>query len=51
MIDVPDHQDRFQAWLTSAGFLPVFPLTRMLRGATALGDPKRTFAVAGPEFG
>ena len=29
VIDVPDHQDRFQAWLTSAGFLPVFPLMRM----------------------
>ena len=51
VIDVPDHQDRFQAWLASAGFLPVFPFTRMLRGTSALGDPKRTFAVAGPEFG
>jgi GNAT superfamily N-acetyltransferase len=51
VIDVPDHQDGFQAWLTSAGFLPVRPFTRMLRGADALGDPKRAFAVAGPEFG
>jgi GNAT superfamily N-acetyltransferase len=51
VIDVPDHQDRFQAWLTSAGFVPVRPFTRMLRGTAALGDAKRAFAVAGPEFG
>ena len=51
MMDVPDHQDRFQAWLTSAGFVPVRPFTRMLRGADELGDPKRAFAVAGPELG
>jgi hypothetical protein len=29
----------------------VLPFTRMLRGAAALGDPARTFAVTGPEFG
>ena len=51
VIDVPDGQDRFQAWLTSVGFLPVRPFTRMLRGRAELGDPKRTFAVAGPELG
>ncbi|MGH6897412.1 MAG: GNAT family N-acetyltransferase [Geminicoccaceae bacterium] len=51
VIDVPDAQDRFQAWLTSVGFLPVRPFTRMLRGRAELGDPKRTFAVAGPELG
>jgi GNAT superfamily N-acetyltransferase len=51
VIDVPDAQDRFQAWLTSVGFLPVRPFTRMLRGLAELGDPKRTFAVAGPELG
>ena len=51
VIDVPDHQDRFQAWLTSAGFVPVRPFTRMLRGTAALGDPKRAFAIAGPELG
>jgi GNAT superfamily N-acetyltransferase len=51
VIDVPDAQDRFQAWLTSVGFLPVRPFTRMLRGITELGDPRRTFAVAGPELG
>ena len=47
----PDAQDRFQAWLTSVGFLPVRPFTRMLRGRAELGDPQRTFAVAGPELG
>jgi GNAT superfamily N-acetyltransferase len=51
VIDVPDAQDRFQAWLTSAGFLPVRPFTRMLRGIAELGDPERIFAVAGPELG
>jgi GNAT superfamily N-acetyltransferase len=51
VIDVPDRQDRFQAWLTSAGFVPVRPFTRMLRGAAALGDAGRAFAVAGPELG
>jgi GNAT superfamily N-acetyltransferase len=51
VIDVPDHQDRFQAWLTSAGFVPVRPFTRMLRGTAALGDSARAFAVAGPELG
>lgn len=51
VLDVPDRQDRFQAWLTSVGFVPVRPFTRMLRGADALGDPSRAFAVAGPELG
>ena len=51
VMDVPDHQDRFGAWLTSVGFLPVRPFTRMLRGARELGDPGRAFAVAGPELG
>jgi hypothetical protein len=51
VIDVPDHQQRFQAWLTSAGFVPVRPFTRMLRGTAALGDPTRAFAIAGPELG
>jgi hypothetical protein len=50
-MDVPDHQDRFQAWLTSAGFVPARPFTRMLRGTDELGDAKRAFAVAGPELG
>jgi GNAT superfamily N-acetyltransferase len=51
VIDVPDAQDRFQAWLASAGFLPVRAFTRMLRNFAELGDPGRTFAVAGPELG
>ena len=51
VMDVPDDQDRFQAWLTSAGFVPARPLTRMLRGVDRLGDPTRAFAVAGPELG
>ena len=51
VMDVPDQQDRFRAWLTSVGFLPVRPFTRMLRGADPMGDSKRAFAVAGPEFG
>lgn len=51
VIDVPDGQARFQAWLGGIGFVAVRPFTRMLRGADALGDPARAFAVAGPELG
>jgi hypothetical protein len=51
ILDVPDHQDRFQAWLSSSGFVPVRPFTRMLRGGAEFGDPRRAFAVAGPELG
>jgi len=51
VIDVPDAQERFQAWLASVGFLPVRAFTRMLRNVAELGDPGRTFAVAGPELG
>ncbi len=50
-IDVLDHQERFQAWLTSHGFLPVRPFMRMLRGIGELGQPARSFAITGPEFG
>jgi NADPH-dependent 2,4-dienoyl-CoA reductase/sulfur reductase-like enzyme len=39
-------------WLAGSGFGPLRPFTRMLRGPVSeLGDPARTFAVAGPEFG
>lgn len=51
-IDVPDAQSDFRSWLAATGFRAVRPFTRMLRDRTAtFGDPRRSFAVAGPEFG
>jgi GNAT superfamily N-acetyltransferase len=43
-IDVPDGQQAFRQRLLEAGFAPLRPFTRMLRG-------DKLFAVAGPELG
>lgn len=51
-IDVPDGQGLFRQRLLEAGFVPLRPFTRMLRGSHAApqgADP--TFAIAGPELG
>jgi GNAT superfamily N-acetyltransferase len=51
-IDVPDRQSDFLALLQSAGFEPLRPFTRMVRGAPeSLGDMAHCYAIAGPEFG
>lgn len=50
-IDVPDAQEEFLAWLTDSGFARARPYMRMLRDRSDLGDPARTFAIAGPELG
>jgi Acetyltransferase (GNAT) domain len=51
-IDVPTANESFLAFLAAAGFSPARPFTRMYRGATGLvGDFKRCYAIAGPEFG
>jgi GNAT superfamily N-acetyltransferase len=52
LIDVPDHQPALRAAIARHGFRPVRPFTRMVRGPRApLGDPRRCYAVAGPELG
>jgi GNAT superfamily N-acetyltransferase len=51
-IDVPDGQDLFRQRLIEAGFVPLRPFTRMLRGnGPAPGGADLTFAIAGPELG
>jgi len=52
VIDVPDAQGEFMAWLHGLGFVHQRPFTRMFRGRdTAPGDPSRIFAIAGPDLG
>ena len=51
-IDVPDDRSAFAAWLEGRGFARMRPFTRMLKGARSVpGDPRRLFAIAGPELG
>jgi Acetyltransferase (GNAT) domain/Acetyltransferase (GNAT) family len=51
-IDVPDDRSAFAAWLEECRFARVRPFTRMLKDAgTIPGDPRRLFAIAGPELG
>jgi GNAT superfamily N-acetyltransferase len=51
IIDVPNGQRSFTAWLKSAGFAEERSFTRMLVGRRApIGDTERTMAIAGPEF-
>jgi GNAT superfamily N-acetyltransferase len=51
-IDVPDAKAATLAYLAAQGFEIQRPLTRMVLGQhTAFDDGRRTFAVAGPEFG
>jgi GNAT superfamily N-acetyltransferase len=51
-IDLANAKSHVLAFLQARGFVPVRPFTRMAHGhATRFDDPKRTFAVIGPEFG
>jgi GNAT superfamily N-acetyltransferase len=51
-IDVPDGQGLFRQRLIEAGFTPLRPFTRMLRGdGGSPGGAGLTFAIAGPELG
>ena len=51
-IDVPDDQSAFAAWVEECNFVRIRPFTRMLKGASSVpGDPRRLFAIAGPELG
>jgi predicted N-acetyltransferase YhbS len=52
ILDAPDDQPSWQAWLRDAGFAPQRPFARMYRGVlTHHGRPDLTFASIGPEFG
>jgi GNAT superfamily N-acetyltransferase len=51
-MDVPDGQRLFRQRLIEAGFVPLRPFTRMLRGNRAVpAEAGLTFAIAGPELG
>jgi hypothetical protein len=49
---VPDGRGLFRQRLIEAGFTPLRPFTRMLRGdGGSPGGAGLTFAIAGPELG
>ena len=51
-VDVVDHAQRLQDWLTSQGFEFQRPFTRMVHGGgRAPGDERLVYLVAGPELG
>ncbi|ARP98670.1 GNAT family N-acetyltransferase [Pseudorhodoplanes sinuspersici] len=51
-LDFADAKNRLRGWLETTGFSDVRPLTRMALGNHGrFDDPRRTYAVAGPEFG
>jgi hypothetical protein len=52
MLDVPDRHHVFARWLENHGFVRERPLMRMIRSSDhSYGDPRRMFAIAGPELG
>ena len=52
LIDVPESQTGYLAWLADRGSRVQRPYTRMAyRRRSDWGDPARTFAIAGPELG
>jgi GNAT superfamily N-acetyltransferase len=52
MLDVPDQHAGFAQWLENHGFMRERPLMRMILSADrSVGDPRRMFAIAGPELG
>ena len=51
-IDLADSKTDTRAWLEARGFTAQRPLTRMVhRRREGFGDPARSYAVVGPEFG
>ncbi len=51
-IDVGAQHTALQDWLKRCGFAPQFPFIRMIQGRSKpYDDPKRIFAIAGPELG
>ncbi len=52
VVDAPDTQPAWQAWLSEIGFELQRPFARMYRGRpTHDGCPSALFATIGPEFG
>lgn len=52
IVDALERHAAFAAWLEAQGFERERPYTRMALGRDELfGDPRRTFAIAGPELG
>ena len=52
ILDAPDRQSAWQAWLQEAGFVVQRPFIRMYRGDHRYpGLPEKLFASIGPEFG
>ena len=50
--DIPDSNDAAVKWAKQNGFTPQRTLTRMYLGNnSAPGDPRKQFALAGPEIG
>jgi len=51
-VDLADAKTKVRGFLEACGFAAVRPFTRMLYGRSErFDDPRRTFAVMGPEFG
>jgi GNAT superfamily N-acetyltransferase len=51
-VDLADVKTGVSEFLAAHGFVPQRPFTRMIYGTrTSFDDPRRTFAVVGPEFG
>jgi GNAT superfamily N-acetyltransferase len=52
LLDVPDRHEGFAQWLEDHGFARERPLVRMILSSDrSFGDPRRMFAIAGPELG
>ena len=52
VMDALPHHAEWISWLTGIGFREQRPLIRMYRGANFRpGDPRKQFAILGPEFG
>jgi len=51
-LDIADHHAGLRGWLDERGFNPIVPFTRMILGRNdPFDDPRRIFAIAGPELG
>lgn len=52
IIDIPDHSERWNKWISSIGFTEQRTFMRMFRGSNKFpGVTENQFAITGPEFG